>query len=109
MQDCSIEIPQHWYRAKAWADWGYPVSAPVYGAVAIFDRKGGGHVGIVTGMDTMGRIMVLGGNQGNRVSEIPFDVDRVVEYRWPKKFIKDLHYGALPIIVSTAHSSRNEA
>lgn len=75
--------PKHWYRAKAWAEWGQPV-APQTGAVVVFERKGGGHVGLLVGKDQQGRLLVLGGNQGNRVSVAPFDPARVLAYRWPR-------------------------
>ncbi len=35
-------------RARAWADWGVP-TPPRVGAVAIFGRRGGGHVGFLVG------------------------------------------------------------
>ena len=39
------DVPQHWYRARAWADAGTRLSRPVYGCLAVFSREGGGHVG----------------------------------------------------------------
>lgn len=102
-----IPIPKHWYRAKAYLDWGYPIDAPCYGCIVVFTRDGGGHVGFVVGKDELGRLMVLGGNQKNMVSIAPFNMSRVAGYRMPSA----VYYAprALPIIASTAASSTNEA
>lgn len=75
--------PKHWYRALAWNDYGYPVVAPTYGAIVTFNRKGGGHVGLCVGRDADWRPMILGGNQGNRVSILPFEPDRIASVRFP--------------------------
>jgi uncharacterized protein (TIGR02594 family) len=102
-----IAIPQHWYRARAWADWGYKLDAPVYGCVVVFGRDGGGHVGFCVGYDSLGRLMILGGNQGNAVSIAPFDRSRVIAYRWPPG--TPLRLNPIPLIRTDAASSRNEA
>lgn len=78
-----LSLPAYWYRAVAWAEWGIPLERPTLGAVAVFSRQGGGHVGFVVGRDEVGRLLVLGGNQGDRVSVAPFDRDRLVALRWP--------------------------
>ncbi len=79
-------LPKHWYRARAWLDWGVPCS-PVPGCVVVFNggpkRPGAGHVGFLLGRDERGRLMVLGGNQANSVNVAPFDPARVLGYRWP--------------------------
>lgn len=82
MMETVDALPPHWYRAKAWAEWGQPC-APQTGCIVVFERKGGGHVGLLVGKDQGGRLLVLGGNQGNRVSIAPFDPSRVLAYRWP--------------------------
>jgi len=106
-----IQPPQHWYRAKAWLDWGVDCAAPVVGAVVIFDRKGGGHVGLVVGIDARGRIMVIGGNQGDKVSVAPFDTARVLGYRLPPDSwaMTQISRNPLPLMASSAASSSNEA
>lgn len=78
-----VGIPKAFYRAKAWLDWGVALRAPCLGCVVVFERQGGGHVGLVVGQDTLGRLLVLGGNQGDRVAVSPFTLDRVAGYRWP--------------------------
>lgn len=83
MERAGIPIPKSWMRAKAWADWGSPLSAPIPGCIVVFEREGGGHVGLVVGRTAMGALMVLGGNQGDAVSIARFARDRPATYRWP--------------------------
>lgn len=107
MQSVGLPVPKHWYRAKAWLDYGEAMAAPAVGCIVIFGRDGGGHVGLLVGEDEKRRLMVLGGNQGNRVSIAPFDRSRMIGFRWPDPSIK--HYPHMPLISSSAASSRNEA
>jgi uncharacterized protein (TIGR02594 family) len=73
--------------ARSFQTWGVKVDRPVLGCVAVFWRgsrkSGAGHVGFVTGTTKSGYIVVLGGNQGDMVSEKSFTTDRLVGYRWP--------------------------
>lgn len=75
-------------RAKAWATWGDPLSIravyPPVGAVAVFERKGGGHIGFVDSVNADGSLNVLGGNQGDAVNVRRFTRERLVALRWPK-------------------------
>lgn len=68
-------------RAKAWLDWGKS-SQPVLGAVAVFGREGGGHVGFLVG-ESATCFYVLGGNQANAVSIAPIAKSRALGFRWP--------------------------
>jgi uncharacterized protein (TIGR02594 family) len=108
MGQAGIEPPRHWYRARAWLEWGRPIASPCLGCVAVFARFGGGHVGLVVGRDQRGRLLVLGGNQGDAVSVAPFDMARVLGYRVPPD-----HSAAermpIPTLASVAASSSNEA
>ncbi len=107
---CGFKPPAAWYRAKAWATWGDELPVPVVGAVVVFEREGGGHVGLVAGQDQHGRLMVLGGNQGNAVTVAPFDHRRVIAYRWPSQAYQPFPMPTvLPVLASTAPSSTNEA
>jgi uncharacterized protein (TIGR02594 family) len=83
MRESGIALPKHWYRAKAWLDWGTALNVPVLGCVVVFERTGGGHVGLVVGYDRTNNLLVLGGNQNNRVSIAAFSRARVAGYRWP--------------------------
>ena len=83
LDEVGLPKPQHWYRAKAYLDYGVSVAMPTLGAITVFDRKGGGHVGFCVGRNDHGALMILGGNQGDRVSIAAFDTTRVLGYRWP--------------------------
>lgn len=83
-QTAGVPLPKNWMRATAWLDWGRPLSAPLYGCVAVFSRTGGGHVGFVVGKDKLGNILVLGGNQGDAVNVKAFPLSRVSGFRFPK-------------------------
>jgi len=74
-------------RAKAWASWGIALSTtaprPPLGAIAVFGREGGGHVGFVVGAHADGDLDILGGNQGDAVNIRRFGRARLVALRWP--------------------------
>lgn len=108
MREAHITLPQHWYRAKGWLTWGQALALPIVGCVVVFERAGGGHVGLVVGRDQDGHLMVLGGNQGNRVSIAPFDMARVLAYRWPAG-LPEPSPAPLPLLASTGAVSSNEA
>jgi uncharacterized protein (TIGR02594 family) len=71
-------------RAQAWAKWGANLAADrlAPGAVLVFKRPGGGHVGFYVGEDKTS-YHVLGGNQGDRVSIMRLEKSRCVARRWP--------------------------
>lgn len=69
--------------ALSYLNWGTRVSAAV-GAVVVFERTGGGHVGFVVGRTRNNELVVLGGNQSNAVNKAAFPVGRARGYRWPK-------------------------
>lgn len=73
--------PAEFPRALAWAKWGQPC-APTVGAVVVFKREGGGHVGFLAG-ENEANYYVLGGNQGDMVSIAPIAKARAVAIRWP--------------------------
>jgi uncharacterized protein (TIGR02594 family) len=105
--DAGLPVVREWYRARSWAAYGEGLVLPTYGCLVVFERTGGGHVGFVVGEDERGRLMVLGGNQGDSVSIAPFDRSRVIAYRWPKG---EPSFGPVPRLASNGQaSSRNEA
>lgn len=85
MQESWLPFPKFYMRAKAWSDYGSLLRrdrlAP--GAILVFDRAGGGHVGFYLGEDA-GHYFVLGGNQGNAVNVMKLGKSRLVASRWPK-------------------------
>lgn len=105
MKACGIPRPKHWYRAKGWLDWGTPMAAPAVGCIVVFERQGGGHVGLVVGKDAAGRLQVLGGNQGDAVNIRAFDTARVIGYRWPPLQDPMRVGAALPVLASVASST----
>jgi len=100
-------VSSRYESAKSYLAWGVPMSKPTLGCIVVFERQGGGHVGFVVGEDAKGRLMVLGGNQGNVVSIAPFDRSRVAGYRWPAPV--SIQLSPLPLILSAAQSSTSEA
>lgn len=108
LRESGLPVAKAWYRAKAWLDYGTQLVTPKVGCIVVFDRAGGGHVGFVVGRDESGRLMVLGGNQGNKVSVAPFDTGRVLGYRWPPA--QPLQAGPIPLLASNgAPASGSEA
>ena len=78
-------VRQDMLGARNWLKWGNPVAGePVLGDVLVFSRKGGGprggHVGLYVGEDSEA-YHVLGGNQGNAVSIIRVEKDRLLGAR----------------------------
>ena len=83
-QDAGLPFPKRYSSALAWAEWGVPLVVPAQGCVAVLTRDGGGHVSIVTGISSDGRaVRLLGGNQGDAVSEAWFATSRVKQWRAP--------------------------
>lgn len=78
--------------ALDYAKWGQKLDYPAQGAIAYKKRVNsagktiGGHVAFVAGQDELGRIMLLGGNQGNKVGIDPFGVSGIMGYRWPNGY-----------------------
>jgi uncharacterized protein (TIGR02594 family) len=46
-------------------------------------RRGGGHVGVVSGIDASGNPIVVSGNNGNRVREAVLSRSRIYAYVMP--------------------------
>src|SRR6266850_1778868 len=69
--------------ASSFARYGQRVSGPQVGAIAVMGRRGGGHVGIVSGIDAGGNPIVVSGNNGNRVRETPVSRGRIYAYVMP--------------------------
>ncbi|WJR82080.1 TIGR02594 family protein [Bradyrhizobium sp. NP1] len=69
--------------ASSFARYGQRVSGPQVGAIAVMGRRGGGHVGIITGIDAKGNPIMISGNNGNRVREAPVSRGRIYAYVMP--------------------------
>jgi uncharacterized protein (TIGR02594 family) len=77
------KLPANPLGALEWNKFGSALSAPVPGAILVFSRTGGGHVGLYVGEDDANYV-VLGGNQGNKVKLSLVEKSRCVGIRWPK-------------------------
>lgn len=69
--------------ARSFAGYGQRISGPQVGAIAVMGRRGGGHVGIVSGIDAEGNPILVSGNNGNRVREAPVSRGRIYAYVMP--------------------------
>jgi uncharacterized protein (TIGR02594 family) len=69
--------------ARGYANYGTRVSGPQVGAIAVMGRAGGGHVGIVTGVDASGNPIILSGNHNHTVAEAVYPHSRIYAYVMP--------------------------
>jgi len=84
LDEVGVDPPPIAMRAMSWAAWGLNLRperlAP--GAVLVFERPGGGHVGFYVGEDATA-YHVLGGNQGDAVTIARLLKSRCVARRLP--------------------------
>jgi uncharacterized protein (TIGR02594 family) len=78
----SEALPSNPLGALNWLKFGRALTVPTVGAIAVFKRPGGGHVGLYVGEDATA-VHVLGGNQSNTVNVTRVSKDRLQGYRWP--------------------------
>ena len=69
--------------ARSFASYGQRVAGPQVGAIAVMSRRGGGHVGVVSGLDAKGNVIVISGNHGHRVAESVYPRSRIYAYVLP--------------------------
>lgn len=107
--ECMVEVgimpPKVPVRASSWAKWGQPLKNPVPGAVLVFTRNGGGHVGFYVSEDYK-YFHVLGGNQSDAVNIAKIAKDRLTAIRWPES---QPVQGEAVYTISTIAVSKNEA
>jgi len=83
-------VPREPGAARNWRGVGEPLTVPEPGCIVVIPRRDpanpeAAHVGLVAGFDAT-HLLVLAGNQGNRVSIETFERDdRWCVYRWPLK------------------------
>lgn len=68
--------------ARSWEDWGEELKQPIIGCIAVFKRTGGGHVGFYIGSEEDNNILLLGGNQDNKVCIERRTTENLLSYRW---------------------------
>jgi uncharacterized protein (TIGR02594 family) len=70
--------------ASSFASYGRRISGPQVGAIAVLSRgKRGGHVGVVSGIDSNGNPIIISGNHNRRVAEATYSRSRVYAYVMP--------------------------
>jgi uncharacterized protein (TIGR02594 family) len=80
----SAKLKENPYWARNWATFGVNASHMPYGAVVVFERGSGGHVGFAVGRSSDSKLIyVLGGNQSDTVSIAPIKAERLIAVRWP--------------------------
>jgi len=74
-------------RALKWATWaeGKDLGKPVYGAIAVKTRSGGGHVGFVAGKKG-DKVVILGGNQSQKLYCVSYNTSDYFAYVVPKNY-----------------------
>jgi uncharacterized protein (TIGR02594 family) len=69
--------------ASAYAHYGQRVSGPQVGAIAVMGRRGGGHVGVVSGIDPNGNPIIISGNHNHTTAESVYPRGRIYAYVMP--------------------------
>ncbi len=69
--------------ASGYAHYGTRVSGPQVGAIAVMGRHGGGHVGVVSGIDGNGNPIIVSGNHNHTVAESVYPRGRITAYVLP--------------------------
>lgn len=85
MMACQLPVAGKSYdllRAKSFATYGEPLMSPALGAILVFTRPTGGHVGFYLG-ETATDYRVRGGNTSNMVGDAWISKTRIIAMRWP--------------------------
>lgn len=82
LSENGLKIPGNPLSALDYAKWGLGLNHPSYGAIMVFTRNGGGHVGFYVGEDDEA-YHILGGNQSDMVDVTRVGKDRLHAVRWP--------------------------
>lgn len=104
----ALKRPANPLSAAAWGSWGVALSQPALGAILVFKRPGGSHVGFYEGEDAT-CYHVLGGNQSDAVSVARIEKNRLVPQgiRWPAG--EPLPTGGRVMLTASGSVSKNEA
>ena len=111
LKTAGVAYPKHWYRALDYVNYGTKLLKPAYGCVAIKTRSGGGHVCFVAGRDSKtGKLVCIGGNQGNAVSYASYNDSDFQEFRWYGKTSKPAqHRYELPLLSGVTATKVSES
>jgi|GEM_PF-953804 len=108
MKQNNIEPVKNAFRAKSWIDFGKPITQPVYGAIGIKSRQGGGHVAFVVGQSVDGNyLFMLGGNQSNSVKVSKYKKEVWDAFVVPSNF--DSSSASLPVYTEKSSIAGSEA
>lgn len=81
-------LPDHGTKsawAKSYLRYGSELKEPKLGCIVVLSRgENSGHVGFYMGEAPGNKILLLGGNQSNKVCTQAYDKSRVLSYRWPQ-------------------------
>jgi uncharacterized protein (TIGR02594 family) len=69
--------------AWGYAHYGKRISGPQVGAIAVMGRRGGGHVGVVSGIDPNGNPIIISGNHNHTTAESVYPRSRIAAYVLP--------------------------
>ena len=69
--------------ALGYEHYGTRVSGPQVGAIAVMGRRGGGHVGVVSGIDPNGNPIIISGNHNHTTAESVYPRSRIAAYVVP--------------------------
>jgi uncharacterized protein (TIGR02594 family) len=69
--------------AFGYSHYGRRISGPQVGAIAVMGRHGGGHVGVVSGVDANGNPIIVSGNHNHTVAESVYPRSRISAYVLP--------------------------
>ncbi len=102
-----LVAPKNSFRAKEWLNFGQRLDKPVYGALGIKTRTGGGHVSFIVGQSEDGtKYYMLGGNQGDAVNVREYSADVWSGFVFPAGAVLGAE---LPIYEGAAESAGTEA
>lgn len=90
LKEAGYPLPNYPYRALSWLAYGLKAFVPVYGAIAVKKRRGGGHVGFVVGASENGLYVdILGGNQHDEVNVTRYRTEVFKAFRLPVGYTSD--------------------
>ena len=69
--------------ALGYLHYGHRVAGPRVGAIAVMRRRGGGHVGVVAGVDANGNPIIISGNHNHTTAVSVYPRHRIVAYVMP--------------------------
>lgn len=96
------------FRAREWKNFGTTISKPLYGALGIKSRTGGGHVSFVLGQNKAGdKLFMLGGNQDDKVQVSQYPLSVWETFVVPANF--DQKKGVLPVCENAAEACGKES